>query len=121
MNVLKFTLTILTIAGCWQPFPWTSMIKYILYNTYTLLVISLMYSFTFTQFMDFVLNVNNPDDFTNIVYTMLSLFVACYKILSLWVNHESFVELIQNLTEGTFKPLVPAEIEIRRKFDKTIQ
>lgn len=80
-----------------------------------------MYSFTFTQFMEVVLNVNNPDDFTDVLYLMLSLFAACYKILNLWVNHESFVELIQDLTEGTFKPLVPIEIEIRRKFDKIIR
>lgn len=121
MDALKFTLTILTIAGCWRPFSWTSLKKHTLYNAYTLLVISLMYSFTFTQFMDVVLNVDNPDDFTNTLYTMLAIFAACYKILNLWVNHESFAELIQNLTEGTFKPLVPVEVEIRRKFDKMIQ
>lgn len=62
--------------------------------------------------MDVVLNVNNPDDFTNIVYMMLTMFASCYKILNMWMNHESFVELIQNFTEGTFKPLVSVEIEI---------
>jgi len=121
MNVLKFTLAILAIAGCWRPFSWTSLIKHMLYNAYTLLVISLMYSFTFTQFMDVVLNVDNPDDFTDIAYTMLTMFAACYKILNMWVNHENFAELVQKLTEGTFKPLVPVEIEIRHKFDKIIQ
>ncbi|XP_011882883.1 PREDICTED: odorant receptor 46a, isoform A-like [Vollenhovia emeryi] len=121
MNILKFTLTILAIAGCWRPFSWTSLIKHILYNAYTLLIISLMYSFTFTQFMEVVQNVDNADDFTNILYILLSLFAACYKILNLWVNHESFVKLIQNLTEGTFKPLVSVEIKIRRKFDKIIK
>lgn len=121
MEALKFILTILTVAGCWRPFSWTSLIKHTLYNAYTLLVISLMYSFAFTQFMDIVLNVENPDDFTNIVYLMVAIFAACYKIANLWVNHESFAELIQNLTEGTFKPLGPVEIEIRRKFDKMIE
>ncbi|XP_024894160.1 odorant receptor 49b-like isoform X1 [Temnothorax curvispinosus] len=121
MKTLKFTLVILAIAGCWRPFSWTSLIKHTLYNAYTLLIISLMYSFTFTQFMDAVLNVDNPDDFTNILYTMVTMFAACYKILNLWVNHERFVELIHNLTEGTFKPVVSVEIEIRRKFDKMIQ
>lgn len=121
MNILKFNLLLLSIAGCWRPFSWTSLIKHILYNAYTLLVISFMCSFVVMQFMDIILNVNNPDDFTNIVYTLLSMFASCYKVLNLWVNHESFVELIQNLTEGTFKPLVPVEMEIRRKFDKIIQ
>ncbi|XP_071631636.1 odorant receptor Or1-like isoform X1 [Temnothorax longispinosus] len=121
MDALKFTLAILAIAGCWRPFSWTSLIKHTLYNAYSLLIISLLYSYTLTQFMNFVLNVNNPDDFTNVVYLMLTLFSSCYKILDLWVNHKSLAELIQNLTEGTFKPLVPVEIEIRRKFDKVIQ
>ncbi|XP_012060024.1 PREDICTED: putative odorant receptor 85d [Atta cephalotes] len=80
-----------------------------------------MYSFTFSQFMDVILNVDNPDDFTNTLYTMLTMFAANYKILNLFVNHESFAKLIQNLTEGTFKPLLLVEIEIQRKFDKIIQ
>ncbi|XP_011050409.1 PREDICTED: odorant receptor 49b-like [Acromyrmex echinatior] len=80
-----------------------------------------MYSFTFSQFMDVVLNVDNPDDFTNTLYTMLTMFAADYKIFDLFVNHESFAKLIQNLTEGTFKPLLLVEIEIQRKFDKIIQ
>jgi len=80
-----------------------------------------MYSFTFSQFMDVILNVDNPDDFTNTLYTMLTMCAANYKILNLFVNHESFAKLIQNLTEGTFKPLLLVEIEIQRKFDKIIQ
>ena len=80
-----------------------------------------MYSFTFSQFMDVVLNVDNPDDFTNTLYAMLTMFAADYKILDLFVNHESFAKLIQNLTERTFKPLLLVEIEIQRKFNIIIQ
>ncbi|XP_072754208.1 uncharacterized protein [Anoplolepis gracilipes] len=121
MSVMKFTLAILTIAGCWRPFSWTSLIKHALYNAYTLLIISFLYSFTFTQFMDLILNVTNPDDFASTLYTMSAMCVACYKMFCLWVNHESLAILIQDLTAGLFKPFVPAEIEIRRKFDKMIQ
>lgn len=118
---MKFTLTILAIAGCWRPFSWTSLIKHALYNAYALLIISFLYSFTFTQFMDLILNANNPDDFTSTLFTMLTMCVSCYKILSMWVNHENVATLIQALTVGLFKPMVPAEIEIQRKFDKMIQ
>jgi len=121
MNSLKFTLAILTIAGCWRPFSSTLLIKHTLYDAYTLLVISIMYSFTFSQFMDVILNVDNPNDFTNTLYAMLTMFAADYKILDLFVNHESFAELIQNLTEKTFKPLILVEIEIQRKFNMIIQ
>jgi len=118
---MRFILMILSIAGCWRPYSWTSLIKHTLYNIYTLFVISVMYTFTFMQFMEIVLNVNNPEDFTEILYTMLTMFVSCYKILHLWINHEEFATLVQNLNKGLFKPLVPAEIEIRQKFDKLIE
>ncbi|XP_025265983.1 odorant receptor Or1-like [Camponotus floridanus] len=121
MSVMKFTLTILAIAGCWRPFSWTSLIKHALYNAYTLLIISFLYSFTFTQFMDLILNVDNPDDFTSTLFTMLTMCVSCYKIFSMWMNHENIATLIQALTMGLFKPVVPVEIEIQRKFDKMIQ
>lgn len=121
MSILKFTLTISSIAGCWRPYSWTSLIKQTLYNAYTLLVICVIYTFTFTQFMEIVLNVNNPDDLTEILYTLSAMSISCYKILNLWINHEDFAALIQNLNKGLFKPLVPAEIEIRRKFDKLIE
>ncbi|XP_025163626.1 odorant receptor 46a-like [Harpegnathos saltator] len=121
MRVMRFTLSILALAGCWRPFSWTSLVKHVLYNIYTLLVISVLYSFTFSQFMEIVLNVSNPNDFTNILYTMMAMIVACCKVLSMWMNHESFVVLIRKLNEGTFRPLVPAEREIRRKCDETIR
>lgn len=120
--MLKFTLAILAIAGYWQPFSWISLIKHTLYNTYTLLIISLMYSYILMQFMDIVLNAENPDYFTNTIYTMLTMFVACYKIFNLWVNHESLAELILNLLRRRLNSsLVPVEIKIRRKFNKIIQ
>ncbi|XP_018403363.1 PREDICTED: putative odorant receptor 92a [Cyphomyrmex costatus] len=51
----------------------------------------------------------------------MTMFAVDYKILHLFVNHESFAELIKDITEGMFKPLLLVEIEIRRKFDKMIQ
>ncbi|KAL0116261.1 hypothetical protein PUN28_011238 [Cardiocondyla obscurior] len=121
VNSLKFTFALLAVGGCWRPSTWTSPIKHKLYNAYALLIISLMYSFTITQFMEAVLNISSPDDLTDVFYTMVALFSACWKVLNMWVNHESFADLIQGLTKGTFKPLLSIEIEIQRKFDKTIQ
>lgn len=121
MSVLKLTITILTIAGCWQPFMLTSLIKRTLYNAYTLLLISIMYTFACTQFMDIVLNVDNPEDLTSTLYSMLIVFVSCYKIVNFWMDHDSVAALIRNLTEGLFKPLVPEEMVIQRRFDKMIQ
>lgn len=80
-----------------------------------------IYSFTFSQFMEIVLNVDNPNNFTNILYTMMAMVIVCCKVIITLVNHENFAFLIHKLTEGTFRPLVPAEREIRRKFDKMIR
>lgn len=68
-----------------------------------------------------MLNVNNPDDFTNILYMALNMSVSGYKLLIMWLNYKSVTALITRLNEEPFKPLNPGELQIRQKFDKLIR
>lgn len=121
MRVMEFPLTTLTIAGCWPPSSWPTFCRRTVYNAYTIIVILLLFTFTMLQFLDIVLNVDNPDDFTETFYVMLAMIIAFCKMLSLLLNRKNIEMFMDALVEKPFKPLKPDEIEIREKFDNLIQ
>ncbi|XP_012527647.2 odorant receptor 46a [Monomorium pharaonis] len=121
MHVLKFTFLIVTFVGCFRPLSWTSLFKRVIYNLYRIFIIIILYIFAFLQFMDITLNVDNPDDFTNILYMALNVSVSGYKLLIMWLNYKSVTTLIIKLNEEPFKPMNTDELKIRQKFDKIIR
>ncbi|EZA58604.1 ObirOr5-E9 [Ooceraea biroi] len=120
MHILKLTFMIVMSVGCFRPPSWTSLFRRVVYNIYRIFIITILYIFAFLQFMDIVLNVDNPDDFTNNSYMMLNVSVSGYKLLIMWMNYKNIAALISKFTEEPFKPLDLSEMEIRRKFDKLI-
>ncbi|XP_011050240.1 PREDICTED: odorant receptor 94b-like isoform X2 [Acromyrmex echinatior] len=121
MHVLKFTLTICTIAGFWQPPSWTSLLNHIIYKTYAMFLVLSLNIFAISQFMDIILNVDNSDELTDSLYMMLTVFVAGYKNICLWVDRKNVRMLVNVLREKPFKPNEFHEITIRQQFDKRIQ
>ncbi|XP_077264592.1 odorant receptor 46a-like isoform X1 [Temnothorax americanus] len=119
--VLELTLKILMVVGCWPPNSWTSLCKRTVYNIYSALLISLLFTFLLSQLMDIILNVDNTDDFTDTFYVMLAMVISCCKMIGLLVNRKNIRILTNILTQKPFIPLEADEIEIRHKFDKTIQ
>ncbi|XP_070156630.1 odorant receptor 94a-like isoform X2 [Polyergus mexicanus] len=119
--VMRVPLKILTVAGCWPPVSWSSLCKQIVYKTYTILVSSLLFTFMVPQFVDVIMHIKNPDDFTDTLYLMLSMVMACAKMLSLLMNRKNIEILTNALMEKPFRPLESDEIEIRQKFDNIIQ
>nr|XP_012230503.1 PREDICTED: odorant receptor Or1-like [Linepithema humile] len=97
------------------------MCRRIVYNTYTVFISLLLFTFMLPQLMDIVLNVDNPNDFTDTFYVMLAMVIACCKMLSLLLNRKHIKILTGALIEKPFRPLEPDEIKIRQKFDNIIQ
>ncbi|XP_025265987.1 odorant receptor Or1-like isoform X1 [Camponotus floridanus] len=118
---MQISLKILTVAGCRPPVSWTSLGKQTIYNTYTIFVSLLLFTFMLPQLMDIILNADNPNDFTNTLYVMMALTNACCKMVSLVMNRKNIEILIEKLIEKPFRPLESDEIEIRQKFDNIIQ
>ncbi|XP_077264606.1 odorant receptor 10-like isoform X5 [Temnothorax americanus] len=121
MQVLEFTLKILTVVGCWPPNSWTTLCKRTVYNIYTTFVVLLLCTFLLFQLLDIILNVDNTDDFTDTFYFMLAMVNSCCKIVGLLINRKNIRILTNILTQKPFIPLEADEIEIRDKFDRTIQ
>lgn len=121
MHILNLTFLIVTFVGCFRPLSWTSLFKRVIYTLYRLFIIIILYTFAFLQFMDIVLNVDNPDDFTNNLYMMLNVSVSGYKLLIMWINYTNIATLINKFSEEPFKPLDSGELKICQKFDKLIR
>ncbi|GAB1866219.1 Odorant receptor [Camponotus japonicus] len=121
MRVLEFTFTILTICGCWTPDSWTSSYKRFLYHIYAIFIFLLISTFTLSQFLDLILIVDNPDDFTDNFYMLLAMIISCCKMSSLLVNRDNIAMLTDVFMKKPCIPIEPDEIEIRRKFDKLIE
>lgn len=121
MHALKFTLAICTAAGFWQPPSWTSLFKHVVYKSYAIFLNSSLLVFAISQFMNILLNVDNSDDLTDSLYMMLTVFVAGYKQICMWIDHKNVTAMIHILNEKPFIPLKSQEVMIQRKFDKMIQ
>lgn len=121
MRILGFTFKILTSCGCWVPDSWTSPYRRLMYHLYTLFILLLINTFTLSQFLDIILTVDNPDDFTDNFYMLLAMIVSCFKMFSLLMNRGNIAMLIDILTKEPCTPLEPDEVEIRQKFDKLIE
>jgi len=121
MIVLEFTLTLCAVSGCWQPLTWTSLFKYMMYNSYRILLICLLCTFTISQVVNIILNINNFDEISDNVYMTLTVFIATYKITTMWVIKEHVITIINVLKKKPFKPSESCEVIIRQKYDKTIK
>ncbi|XP_011704296.1 PREDICTED: odorant receptor 46a, isoform A-like [Wasmannia auropunctata] len=121
MRLLQFTLMICALAGCWQPLTWTSLFKQIIYKAYAIFLISSLYVFLLSQFINIILNVGNSDEFTDALYMMLTILVAGYKQIYMWVERKNVMVIINVLNEKPFVPYETHEVMIREKFEKMIQ
>jgi len=120
MRVLQFTFKILSIVGCWRPESCSSYCMRIVYDTYTVFMVILLYTFLISQFLDIIWNVDNTEDFTENFYAALASVVSCSKMLSLLVNRNNINTLTNILIEKPYRPLDIDEMKIRHKFDRLI-
>lgn len=121
MHILEFTFKILIICGCWRPASWTMSYKRFIYHVYTIFIIFLIYTFMLSQLLDLLLNVDNPDDFTDNIYMLLAMFVSCCKMFTLLMNRNNIMMLIDILIKRPCKPIQSDEIKIQQKFDRLMQ
>lgn len=121
MQIMQFSLKILTVAGCRPPVSWSSLCKRTVYNAYTIIMFTLVFSFMLLQLMDIILNVDNPDDFTETVYIMLAMSIGSSKMISLLLNRKNIQMLTDALIEEPFRPLESDEIEIQQKYENRVR
>ncbi|XP_018374382.1 PREDICTED: odorant receptor 46a-like [Trachymyrmex cornetzi] len=76
---------------------------------------------SFVAFMNIILNVDNSDELTDSLYMMLTVFIAGYKNICLWIDRKNVRMLVNVLHKKPFEPNEFHEITVRQQFDKRIQ
>lgn len=118
MQILQFAFGILIVSGSWRPFSWSSPFKRIIYDSYTTIIMLILSTFIISQFMNIVLNVDNPDEFTATIYMMLTVFMGFVKISNKLLNRKTITQMLKDLTENSFAPSDSHEVMIRQKYDR---
>ncbi|XP_011882843.1 PREDICTED: odorant receptor 46a, isoform A-like isoform X1 [Vollenhovia emeryi] len=119
--MLEFTLLVCVLTGCWQPKLWTSLFQHIIYKSYAFFIVSSLYTLSISQFMNIVLNVKNSDEFIDSLYMMLTVLVAGYKQVYMWVDRKNIMVIINVFKEKPFAAVDEHEFEIQKKFEKMVQ
>lgn len=73
------------------------------------------------QFLDMILIIDNPDDFSDNLNMILTATASCYKMFIMWISYEKVSALINSLNEEPFKPLDQNEMKIQGKFERIIR
>ncbi|XP_043487100.1 uncharacterized protein LOC122514374 isoform X2 [Polistes fuscatus] len=119
MTIIPSTMTVLIICGCWRPPSWSiSFFKRFAYNLYTIFVAFLISSLSLSQAIGVILNEDDSNDSSDVIYVFLAEAISCFKMLCLLINRNNIVNLISSLTEEPYKPSNEVETRIQTEFDE---
>ncbi|KAH0953404.1 OrE8 [Eciton burchellii] len=121
MQTLSLNFLIYTFGGVWRPIEWCSNQAKMLYSTYTVFVLSSLYFYVLTHFMDIVLIVDNVDDFASNSLMFLTIVAVCCKATLVVVRRNAIINLVQILLKHPYKFQDADEMAIQRKFDEFIR
>nr|AZQ24919.1 odorant receptor [Aphidius gifuensis] len=117
MQLLQESFFILKCTGLWKPascYGWRSW----LYNLYIFIIRFNLWMFVITQSLALVLTSNSIEDFTNILFLLLSVLVVCGKINNMLSGRKLMDKLINSFNKYPFKPETDDEINIQNRFNR---
>ncbi|XP_044020217.1 odorant receptor 4-like [Aphidius gifuensis] len=117
MQLLQESFFILKCTGLWKPascYGW----RLWLYNLYIFIIICNSWMFVISQSLDLVLTSNSIEDFTNILFLLLSVLVVCGKINNMLSGRKLMDKLINSFNKYPFKPETDDEVNIQNRFNR---
>nr|UEN71234.1 olfactory receptor 51 [Gregopimpla kuwanae] len=117
MHILSWNFTILEFCGLWRTRDFSSDWKKHVYNAYTCFSIFLMYTFTLSELIEFVLSIDNVDEVVNNSLMLLSMLGICYKSANLVYKRDQILEVTDLLVNDVCRPQSLEEISIQKRFD----
>lgn len=115
MHTLPLSFALLTYTGYWRPINLT-LIKYWAYNVYSVVMISLLYSFMFCGLVDCFM-IEDLETFIEKFSLFLSVFGVSCKVLNLVLRRDEIIGLTDMLLTDICVPRDNHEMNIQRKFD----
>ncbi|XP_031827661.1 uncharacterized protein LOC116424848 isoform X2 [Nomia melanderi] len=117
MHTLPLSFALLSYSGYWRPPKWPAdSFKYRLYNVYSVLMVSLLYSFTFYAFVDFAISkdLKATTDKSSLFISVLGVSI---KVANLFLKREKIVGVVDSLLNENCIPRDEEERIIQKKFD----
>lgn len=119
MSILPLSFALLTYTGYWRPLRMSSSLKYWAYNVYSVIMILLLFTFTFCGMVDCCLVLVSKD--LEIFIEKFSLFlsvlgVSC-KVTNLVVRRDEIIGLTDMLLKDICLPRDSHEEDIQRRFN----
>ncbi|KAI4483565.1 hypothetical protein M0804_007825 [Polistes exclamans] len=118
MHTLPLSFALLTYVGFWRPVNWSpNSFKYLLYNIYTIFMVSMLYAFTFCGFMDALID-HNLDNLLEKFSLFISVIGVCIKVTNILINRKNIISVTNMLLNEQCIPRDSKELAIKQKFDK---
>lgn len=118
MYKAEYSIKVLTFAGVYRPLTWSSLLKRNLYNSFTLIIIILFYSFDISMFTYITLHsLNDIDDFTESLCWFLAAAVSCMKMTNFLLRGRDIVKLVKLLNQDCLKTRDGVEEILQEKCD----
>ncbi|XP_076679569.1 uncharacterized protein LOC143374904 [Andrena cerasifolii] len=117
MHKLSLSFALLTYSGFWRPTTWpVCSLKYWLYNAYSVVMVLILYTFTFCAMVDSVTS-KDLKTMTDKFSLFISVFGVCFKVANLFLKREKIIGMVNVLLKGNCVPRDEQEAIIQRKFD----
>ena len=121
LNMLSENFLILQFCGVWRPVLWSSGWKMILYDSYTVVMMFLIYTFTISEFIGLFSSLGNVEEFANGSFMLLTMISVCGKTANMLIKRDKIIEQTNVLNDGLCIPRGPEEVQIRRRCDKDVR
>nr|XP_012223370.1 PREDICTED: odorant receptor 46a, isoform A-like [Linepithema humile] len=121
MQLLTLNFLIYTIGGVWRPIEWSSNGAKLSYDTFTFIILFMLYFLVLSQFLYIALVVDNIDDFVTNSFILVGAIAVCCKATIVTKRRQAIINLVQLLLKEPCKPRNENEILIQAKFDDFIK
>ncbi|CAL7950591.1 unnamed protein product [Xylocopa violacea] len=117
---LSTFFTLLSCSGCWRPISWSSPLKTLIYNAYTLFFVLLSIVFVITE-TGSLFTVKSVDEFVDNTYVLITIFVGCCKLLNVLLYREQIISLMNIFLEEPCATSTIEETEIQTIYDARLR
>ncbi|XP_043285618.1 uncharacterized protein [Venturia canescens] len=118
MDTLSLNFKILQIYGMWGSSFWSVGWKAMVYNSYTIVMISCLYSFALSEFIDLLVSSENAKEFAHGSYMFLSILGGCGKCATVIKQRKKIIDLMNMLRNDLCRPRNSEEVQIQAAYER---
>ncbi|XP_063983998.1 odorant receptor 46a-like [Diachasmimorpha longicaudata] len=97
MKVLPFSFGLFTFCGVWRPLSWSTGWKKVIYDFYSIFVVSCLYSYGLMEFADTIRSLDEISEFINASFMLVSVINTSCKTANLLIKRDQLIELLSIL------------------------